>query len=61
MCAKAEETFQNHYIDSYHAWNRMREQIGRPVYPWEKFLNRDEYDHEHGIRHRPDQSKVENP
>jgi hypothetical protein len=61
MCAEAEQTFQYHYIDTYHAWNRMRELIDRPAYPWEKFLDRDEYDYEHGIRPRPDQSKAENP
>jgi hypothetical protein len=59
MCAEAEQIFQYHYIDTYHAWNRMREQIGRPAYPWEKFLDRDEYDYEHGIRPRPAQSKDE--
>ena len=59
MCAEADATFQYHYVDTYHAWNRMREQIGRPIYPWEKFVDRDAYDHIHGIRVRPNQSPTE--
>ena len=31
----------------------MRVQLGRDPYPWEKFLDRDEYDYTHGIRQRP--------
>jgi hypothetical protein len=60
MCGEADENVQYHYIDTYHAWNRMREQIGRPAYPWEKFLDRDEYDHVHGIRTRPDPEGAHN-
>ena len=56
MCAEAEEAFQYHYIDTFTSWNCMREQIGRPAYPWEKFLDRDQYDHEHGIRIRAEDS-----
>lgn len=58
MCAEADEAFHYHYIETYHAWNRMREQIGRPAYPWEKFLDRDEYDHQHGIRVRPEPTEA---
>ncbi len=48
-----DDPFQYHYIETYNAWNVMRAQIGRPPYPWEKFLDRDEYDYTHGIRARP--------
>lgn len=54
MTGAADEQFQYHYIETYHLWNRMREQYGRPPYPWEKFLDRDEYDYQHGIRPRPE-------
>jgi hypothetical protein len=60
MCGEADESFQYHYIDTYHAWNAMRVQIGRPAYPWDKFLDRDEYDHEHGIRVRPEPRGAQN-
>lgn len=53
MTALTEEPFQYHYIKTFEAWNIMRAQIGRAPYPWEKFLDRDEYDYTHGIRERP--------
>ncbi len=53
MCGLADQEFQYHYIETFHAWNAMRAQIGRAPYPWEKFLDRDEYDYAHGIRERP--------
>lgn len=53
MTGLTEESFQYHYIETFHAWNIMRKQIGRAPYPWEKFLDRDEYDYGHGIRERP--------
>ena len=31
----------------------MRSQLRRSPYPWDKFLDRDEYDYTHGIRERP--------
>ncbi|MCL4797829.1 MAG: hypothetical protein KJZ84_24910 [Bryobacteraceae bacterium] len=45
--------FQYHYIETFDAWNRMRAQLKRAPYPWEKFLDRDKYDYTHGIRERP--------
>jgi hypothetical protein len=45
--------FQYHYIETFKAWNMMRAQLGRALYPWEKFLDRAEYDYTHGIRERP--------
>ena len=53
MAGITDEAFQYHYIETFHAWNVMRAQLGRAPYPWDKFLNRDEYDYEHGIRPRP--------
>jgi hypothetical protein len=52
MAAYADEKFHYHYIDTFHAWNTMRAQLGRPPYPWEKFLDRDEYDRTHGVHER---------
>ena len=49
----ADEQFQYHYIETFGAWNAMRAQLGRAPYPWDKFLDRDEYDYTHGIRERP--------
>lgn len=54
MTGLTEEPLQYHYIETFHAWNIMRNQLRRPPYPWEKFLDRDEYDYSHGIRTRPD-------
>ena len=54
MLNAADEAFHYHYIETFHAWNAMRAQLGRAPYPWEKFLDRDEYDYSHGIRTRPD-------
>jgi hypothetical protein len=53
MIGETEEQFQYHYHETFKAWNEMRTQLGRAPYPWEKFLDRDEYDHVHGIRIRP--------
>lgn len=53
MAGLTDEPFRYHYIETFHAWNIMRAQIGRAPYPWEKFLDRDEYDYTHGIRERP--------
>jgi hypothetical protein len=53
MTGVTDESFQYHYIETFNAWNVMRAQIGRAPYPWEKFLDRDEYDYTHGIRERP--------
>src|SRR6266513_1103486 len=54
MIGLTEELLQYRYIETFHAWNIMRVQLGRVPYPWEKFLDRDEYDYSHGIRTRPD-------
>lgn len=53
MIGETEEQFQYHYRETFNAWNEMRAQLGRALYPWEKFLDRDEYDRVHGIRVRP--------
>jgi hypothetical protein len=53
MTGITDAPFQYHYIETFNAWNVMRAQIGRAPYPWEKFLDRDEYDYTHGIRERP--------
>lgn len=50
MLALAPERVQYHYLETYELWNRMRAQLGRPPYPWEKFLDRDAYDRQHGVR-----------
>jgi hypothetical protein len=52
MTGLTDEALQYHYIETFNAWNGMRAQLGRAPYPWEKFLDRDEYDYEHGIRQR---------
>ena len=54
MVNVADEAFHYHYIETFHAWNAMRAQLGRAPYPWDKVLDRDEYDYTHGIRTRPD-------
>lgn len=54
MWGGADPDFHYHYHATYEAWQRMRGQLGRPPYPWEKFLDRDEYDFAHGIRPRPE-------
>jgi hypothetical protein len=53
MTGLADQQFQYHYAETFSAWNTMRAQFGRAPYPWEKFLDRDEYDYTHGIRERP--------
>ena len=53
MMANTDEALQYHYTETFNAWNTMRAQLGRAPYPWEKFLDRDEYDYQHGIRERP--------
>lgn len=53
MVNAADEAFHYHYIETFHTLNAMRAQLGRAPYPWEKFLDRDEYDYAHGIRERP--------
>jgi hypothetical protein len=53
MAGATDEPFQYHYIETFKAWNVMRAQMGRAPYPWEKFLDRDEYDYTHGIREQP--------
>lgn len=53
MADEAGDKFQYHYNETFNAWNVMRVQLGRAPYPWEKFLDRDQYDHIHGIRGRP--------
>lgn len=53
MKGVADPQFHYHYLKTFEAWNVMRAQFGRPPYPWEKFLDRDEYDDTHGIRERP--------
>jgi hypothetical protein len=53
LAGMADEAFQYHYDETFKAWNTMRAQLGRAPYPWEKFLDRDEYDYTHGIRNRP--------
>jgi hypothetical protein len=54
MVNTADEAFHYHYIETFHALNVMRAQLGRAPYSWDKFLDRDEYDYSHGIRTRPD-------
>lgn len=53
MMGVTDEPLQYHYIETFNSWNRMRAQLGRAPYPWEKFLDRDEYDSTHGIRANP--------
>lgn len=53
MAGLTDEPVQYHYIETFKAWNVMRTQLGRAPYPWDKFLDRDEYDYTHGIRTRP--------
>jgi len=53
MMGATDEPLQYHYVETFNAWNIMRAQLGRAPYPWEKFLDRDEYDYQHGIRERP--------
>lgn len=57
MAGLTEEPFQYHYTATFKVWNVMRAQLGRTPYPWEKFLDRDEYDYGHGIRERPSASQ----
>ena len=52
MIGDTDESLQYHYVETFNAWNIMRAQLGRAPYPWEKFLDRDEYDYRHGIRER---------
>lgn len=52
MAGETDEPFQYHYVETFNAWNIMRAQLGRDPYPWEKFLDRDEYDSTHGLRER---------
>jgi hypothetical protein len=56
MIGLTDGPFQYHYVETFNSWNVMRAQIGRPSYPWEKFLDRDEYDYTHGIHERPSAS-----
>ena len=56
MMDATDEQLKYHYVETFNAWNTMRAQLGRATYPWEKFLNRDEYDYTHGIRERPSAS-----
>lgn len=53
MAGQTEDHLQYHYIETFKAWNTMRAQLGRAPYPWDKFLDRDEYDYANGIRQRP--------
>lgn len=53
MMGITDEPLQYHYIETFNAWNIMRAQLGRAPYPWEKFVDRDEYDYKNGIRERP--------
>jgi len=53
MTGVADPEVQYHYIKTFEAWNVMRAQLGRLPYPWDKFLDRDEFDYTHGIRQRP--------
>lgn len=57
MRGVADQQFQYHYLKTFEAWNVMRAQFGRQPYPWEKFLDRDEYDYAHGIREKPSPDK----
>lgn len=59
MASFADPQFQYHYSETFNAWNVMRAQLGRSSYPWEKYLDRDEYDYTHGIRERPLPSEKE--
>ena len=58
MAGLTDENLQYHYVDTFNAWNVMRAQIGRAPYPWDKFLDRDEYDYTHGIREKPPASST---
>ena len=53
MTGLTDENLQYHYIETFNAWNVMREQLGRDPYPWDKFLDHDQYDYAHGIREKP--------
>ena len=57
MIGLTDESLQYHYIETFNAWNLMRSQLGRAPYPWEKFLDRDEYDYTHEIHKRPSVTK----
>ncbi len=56
MMDDTDQPLKYHYIETFKSWNIMREQLGRIPYPWQKFLDRDEYDYSHGIRERPSAS-----
>ena len=58
MWAEADSAAHHHYRETYDTWQRMRSQFGRPPYPWEKFLDRDEYDYKYGVRQRPEDSRA---
>jgi hypothetical protein len=57
MMDATDEKLQYHYVETFNAWNIMRSQLRRDPYPWEKFLDRDEYDYGHGVRERPSASE----
>ncbi len=59
MWGEANVAFQYHYQATYNAWNLMRAQLKRQPYPWDKFLDRDRYDAEHGIRPRANDRRDE--
>jgi hypothetical protein len=55
MWGESDQKFGYHYDATYKALNMMRAQFRRDPYPWEKLLDRDKYDAEHGIRpNRPE-------
>ncbi len=51
MAADTEKRFRYHHGETFRAWNIMRRQLGRSLYPWEKFMDREAYDRAHGIRY----------
>lgn len=63
MIAESDPQFHYQYIATFNAYNVMRAQLGRRPYPWDKCIDRDDYDKKHGIRPRgynpPEPSRAE--
>ncbi len=52
MAVEAADAYWYHYAATFNAWNSMRAQLGREPYPYDKFVNRDDYDKKHGVHER---------
>ena len=50
MIIESDERFHYHYIATFHAWNMMRAQFGREPYPWDKFIDRSEFERQNETR-----------